>query len=132
MPRLPVLLLLVLVACTAPPEPAYRLEPPANAADPAVRACLAGCDAARDRCRGPALERLRTCEERATLQLAHCESRARTQFDLCQRSAERTGRICVRRACFREICAPVELEACAAGYRACFVACGGTVSGGPG
>lgn len=118
--------LLAVAACAPRYETGYRLEPPADAG-PETQRCLADCAAAREACLGPARESFAACEDRATLRQSSCQRKADIDFQLCQGTARDTGRVCVRRVCYRERCEPTALAACEAEHRRCFQACGGAV-----
>ena len=120
-------ILLALATCAPVHEPAYRLEPPADAARPAVQRCLAACGATRDACTASAHARLAACEDRASLMQDACQSNAQIRFQQCRAAARSTGEDCFMRVCERPRCPTDAADACEADYRGCFAACGGTV-----
>jgi hypothetical protein len=119
--------LLTLTACAPVYEPSYRLEPPADAARPDVRQCLATCGATRDACRVSANARRAACEDRASLMQNSCQSNAQIRFQQCLAASRSTGEDCSMRICERPRCPTEAVDACEAGYRGCFADCGGTV-----
>ncbi|MEK0082788.1 hypothetical protein [Benzoatithermus flavus] len=120
-------LLLAVGGCAPQYETRYRLEPPADTGSAAVQRCLSGCTATSDACIGDAQQALAACEDRATLRQSSCQNKADIDFQLCQATSRDTGKVCVRRFCYREQCQPAALRSCEADYRRCFAACGGKV-----
>lgn len=119
--------LLIVAACAGPSAPTYRLVPPPDAAAPATAACLARCEQARGTCRDPALADLRRCDEDAVQKEFVCRRRADIAYTLCNQGSGGTGKVCVRRTCFRDACPTTALDDCEATYRSCYASCGGQV-----
>lgn len=90
--------------------------------------CLAACQAGQDACLTEANAGSRACEDRASMLVDRCRANAQMDFTLCLGNARDTGDTCLMHLCEMPICPLDAQAACAADYRGCFAACGGTVS----
>jgi hypothetical protein len=120
------LILTLLAACGPRFETRYSYTAPPES--PQSRQCLQGCEFQRQQCLIIADNRYQICELEARDEAAECAADARYDYRRCLRrnqddpeACQYRRAFCPRRACWRDAGNCDEL------YRACYVACGGSI-----
>ncbi|MGF1562345.1 MAG: hypothetical protein ACFB3T_09230 [Geminicoccaceae bacterium] len=121
------LLGVALSACAPVYETRYSLTPPAADAPERTEAlaCIEQCGQQQQVCLVSAREAFENCELRAQTQFSHCRMRERMDYLACRGPYGRTS--CFPSTCLVPVC-ETNIQGCEAGYRACYAACGGTVT----